>query len=651
MMVLAGAALLPAPAAMADHWPMAGGNPSRSSNAAADAGRTPITPAWAAPDGAVRTPVVVTGGGSSDRQRVAYGTANGFVHLRMLETGAPVGPPEGTDIDGGSINGDGSVFGSNGNSVGFADTSTEDRMGQLYVVHNDDPVATAAVFIARFDVASGEKVYEEIIPGTAQCSINASPLLTPPGPGGSRLLYFVLVCPLYRHLVRVPIMGDATGREAVVGAPGFATIPDATETAAPTLVVLRDADGVPRFHVAVARRAGLSLFRADAPFEAAPGNTATPPSITAELDDPLAVPQTPAAPAAESGLVAGAEGSGTGPAPAIYVAARVGEDTRVYRLVQDGSGAVMRTDRAVSLPGSGVPAPAMAVAELVTNSGLSEAGTLVVTTAANATLLRAGDLSVAAQLSPLPLAAGSGFARTAAAVSGDFAYLVRDGDSATPAEHLVLALDGLAPLGPPAFERVADPAPGPVAGQPAFSGGRVIFGTGRGPLAYVTREAETTEPGDTVVKLPPAACAVELKGTRGRDRLRGTRAGDRILGGAGDDILHGNGGSDCLYGQDGRDVLFGGSGDDLLEGGDGADVLVGGRGRDQLNGGDGDDLLRGGPGSDRLDGGRGDDRILAADGRRDVIACGKGRDRVTADRVDRVQRSCERVTRVRLRRG
>lgn len=649
-MVIVAGALLPAPAALADHWPMAGGNPSRSSKAVAEGGHPPITHGWGAPDGRVRTPIVVTGGGSADRQRVAYGTANGFFHLRSLETGAPVGPPEGIDIDGGSINDDGAVFGSGGNSVGFADTSTEDRLGQLFVVHNDDPVAAAAVFIARFDAASGEKVSEEVVPNTAQCSINASPLLTPPGPGGSRLLYFVLVCPLYRHLVRVPIAGDATTRDAVVGAPGFATIPDATETAAPTLVVLRDAAGVPRFHVAVARRAGLSLFPADAAFEATPGNTATPAAITAELDDPTAVPQTPAAPATDAGLVAGGERSGTGPAPAIYVAARVGEDTRVHRLVQDGNSPVLRLDRAVSLPGSGAPAAAMAVDELVTPSGLSEAGTLVVTSAANATLLRAGDLSVAGRLSSSPLPPGSGFARTAAAVSGDFAYLVRDGDAATPAEHLVLRLDGLAPVGPPAFDRVADPAPGPVAGQPAFSSGRVVFGTGRGPLAYVTREADAPDPDDKVVELPPAACAEELGGSRGRDRIQGTRGGDRILGGAGDDRIDGGAGADCLYGQNGRDRLMGGSGNDLLEGGSGSDVLTGGGGRNQLNGGSGNDRLRGGPLPDRIRAGGGDDRIAAVDRRRDAIVCGKGRDRVTADRADRVHRSCERVTRVRLRR-
>jgi hypothetical protein len=35
----------------------------------------------------------------------------------------------------------------------------------------------------------------------------------------------------------------------------------------------------------------------------------------------------------------------------------------------------------------------------------------------------------------------------------------------------------------------------------------------------------------------------------------------------------------------------------------------------------------------------------ALDGYRDDVRCGRGRDVVTADRVDRVDRDCERVTR------
>jgi uncharacterized repeat protein (TIGR01451 family) len=58
----------------------------------------------------------------------------------------------------------------------------------------------------------------------------------------------------------------------------------------------------------------------------------------------------------------------------------------------------------------------------------------------------------------------------------------------------------------------------------------------------------------------------------------------------------------------------------------------------------GTDDLAPGTGRDRVWGGPGNDTIAARDGSRDVIDCGAGLDRVTADRRDRV-RGCERVSR------
>jgi hypothetical protein len=87
-----------------------------------------------------------------------------------------------------------------------------------------------------------------------------------------------------------------------------------------------------------------------------------------------------------------------------------------------------------------------------------------------------------------------------------------------------------------------------------------------------------------------------------------------------------------------RDVLRGTSWPDVLRGLGGADVLYG------LGG---DDVLFGGRGRDRLLGGPGNDVVHAADGARDTIGCGDGRDLVYADRADRVARDCERVRRSR----
>jgi WD40-like Beta Propeller Repeat len=52
-----------------------------------------------------------------------------------------------------------------------------------------------------------------------------------------------------------------------------------------------------------------------------------------------------------------------------------------------------------------------------------------------------------------------------------------------------------------------------------------------------------------------------------------------------------------------------------------------------------------GPGSDDVDSGAGADLIRARDRERDAVRCGSGRDRVLADRRDRVARDCERVVR------
>jgi Ca2+-binding RTX toxin-like protein len=397
------------------------------------------------------------------------------------------------------------------------------------------------------------------------------------------------------------------------------------------------------------------------------------------------------------------------------------------------------------------------------------------------------------------LPSGSGFGRTAPAVSGGYAYLTRDGGPELIPEQLVLSVDGLSPLAAPAFARGDDRTAGAVAGQPAVARGLVVFGTAGGAFAYrgtdptaptvtlvapgadaevsgtvrlVARAVDagglesvtfrlstdggstrtlgkvtTADPGGTfgnavyslafptasvsnggylieamatdvsgntgtsekrrirvanaggLTGLPPGACANGLTGSDLADRIVGSGAGDRILGGRGDDRLDGAGGHDCVLGEDGDDILSGGTGDDLIEGAAGDDVLAGGTGQNQIDGGAGADVARGGKqseritggagndtllggagndkmsggagndaikgesgsdkltggaghdtisaggGSNKIDGGTGNDRISAANGRRDVIVCGKGRDRVTADRRDRVSRTCERVTR------
>jgi uncharacterized delta-60 repeat protein len=139
-----------------------------------------------------------------------------------------------------------------------------------------------------------------------------------------------------------------------------------------------------------------------------------------------------------------------------------------------------------------------------------------------------------------------------------------------------------------------------------------------GPMS----DAVETEPlGETPRTPPPppptGPCASLLAGTPRADLLRGGANGDRLLGGAGNDRLSGRGGDDCL------------------KGGRGSDRLMGGRGRDRLVGGTGLNSYRAGPGRDF---------VSARNGRPDSVACGTGRDRVRADRQDRLT-GCELVSR------
>jgi hypothetical protein len=46
-----------------------------------------------------------------------------------------------------------------------------------------------------------------------------------------------------------------------------------------------------------------------------------------------------------------------------------------------------------------------------------------------------------------------------------------------------------------------------------------------------------------------------------------------------------------------------------------------------------------------ISGGAGGDTINSRDGKRDRISCGSGRDKVTADKRDRIAKNCERVSR------
>jgi subtilisin-like proprotein convertase family protein len=130
--------------------------------------------------------------------------------------------------------------------------------------------------------------------------------------------------------------------------------------------------------------------------------------------------------------------------------------------------------------------------------------------------------------------------------------------------------------------------------------------------------------GTLHVEIAPAGC------DQGPARI-GTDHADWIFGTSGPDHLV------LLGGDDNASAL---GGDDCVEGGTGDDHLDGGPGKDVIYGDDGADTITGGAGADTIYGGPGDDHTLADDGRADTIDCGTGRDRVDADREDRLV-SCE----------
>lgn len=199
----------------------------------------------------------------------------------------------------------------------------------------------------------------------------------------------------------------------------------------------------------------------------------------------------------------------------------------------------------------------------------------------------------------------------------------------------------------PSAIRAPDPArtgaqPDRVAGGPGrdlirgFGGADVMVGRGDADCLF-------GDNGDD--RLAGGAGGDALFGRRGADRISGGSASDYLDGGGGEDRLSGGGGVDELRGGARRDRLSGGSGGDRLLGGGSADTIFGGagadelegeRGRDRLYGGTGADGLDGGRGGDVLSGGAGHDYVYSRGGGADVVRCGAGRDRVVADRSDRL---------------
>ncbi len=139
-----------------------------------------------------------------------------------------------------------------------------------------------------------------------------------------------------------------------------------------------------------------------------------------------------------------------------------------------------------------------------------------------------------------------------------------------------------------------------------------------------------------------AGCGALIQGTAASERLSVSAAANHVLGMDGDDRIFGGAGRDCLEGGPGRDRLSGGPGRDVLIGGTGSDRLLGGGGADRIDDAPSAYAYGGlSAGTNHVWAGPGADAVNVANGRRDIVRCGPGHDRVSADRDDKLI-GCER---------
>lgn len=199
--------------------------------------------AWGFADpAAVATAPVVSDASDPARQRVAYGTVDGHIHVRALETGAEA-VAGGVSIVDGALSGERTALDQSGTVVAG---------DGLIVPHNDG----AGVAIARVSVSTGQRIDDDVpLPDSLGCSVAGPPLLTPVADDGTRLLFFTIEGGCGSALVCLAVRADGglgpTTRTPIAGL---------ASGSSPALVVVGEP---PRYVVAVARSGGIDLRAAD----------------------------------------------------------------------------------------------------------------------------------------------------------------------------------------------------------------------------------------------------------------------------------------------------------------------------------------------------------------------------------------------------
>jgi hypothetical protein len=462
----------------------------------------PVEFQWNADDGVVDT-AVVTSGGAPSQQLVMYGTADGVVHLRRLSDA-------GTAVGGADVSGEPDAFGTPGGpaSVSFADTSTDDALGQLFVAHND----AGGIEIAHFDEADGSLRQQFAVPGTAGMTLESSLLAT------SDSLFFVAGGRLFKVAV-----ANARGRDASFGAVTSTADVDATPVASPALVSL-DVLGTPTAHVAIGTEDGdLRTYRAA---DLTPGPAATGLPLAEDV-------LTAIVPVQPDGRTPG-PGSPVESAPVVYVSATSNffgpESAAVYKLEQDATDLALVT----LAPFPGEPSPAMAVTQIARPGTAMEDGKLLLSTSINLFLASTRDLDVVGSFdTEFDLNGGTdGFQQTTGAVSGDHFYVANDQGE----QFVARVTDGKPLVNTDQFDRHGANTPVPFAGvgQPAVARGYVAYGAPTGVFVYRNRDltppaVALTAPAAEAVVSGSVTVAAAASDARGVEQVE-FRANGRSLG-------------------------------------------------------------------------------------------------------------------------
>jgi hypothetical protein len=490
-----------AASAFGAHWGSHGGDVGRSGHQAVDPTGPPVTLEYTADETNIRTSMVTSGGSDPSEQRIIYGTSDGRVHFRTLDSGAPAfatkvvqSPQYAPDAD---------VFGSGTGVVSPVSSSSHDARGFTFQVYNEDaPVGTPTepdVAVTVFDEDDGRLVDVVPIPGTTNYTVNDSPILF------QNALWFVATPDPNPQIppqdptatpklfkVNIGNPSGTGGSDPTVGSVKTINVSGATATAHPTGMWLKGTDGAPKPYVALGFGSGNTVrtFTAD---------TVDPAAGPASGDLANGAAYTPSVPVLPNGETP-QPGQAVETAPYIYVAVS-GTDpisdypgTQVVKLVQKADAPatlILAPEESNSSPILiGNAGNTIAVSQFA-NEPPAEGGFIALTTSCDVYTIDVGNMADAEPLlgpaapdacaDSTSASPATGFRRTAAAVSGNLGFVQRNNG-----DQIAFTLDRADQLPPDQFQEV-DPQDATAAfGQPAISSRFVQFGDDKRVSVYGT---------------------------------------------------------------------------------------------------------------------------------------------------------------------